>query len=317
MLMAKPPGPGRARGAPPGQPRFRFHDPVALQGLHNLRLAARRIVEGSFAGRHRSRMRGSSVEFADYREYTPGDDLRRLDWKAFARLGRPFLRTFDEETNLRCLFILDTSASMDFGAQGHTRLSKLDYARFFLAAMAYLVIQCRDQAGLAFGADSLEFHLEPRASRHHLDLLLNALEKVRPVPRTRLPALLQGLFPLTRRRSMLIVCSDFIENDPAEMFRMLRLYRHRHFEVILFHLLDPQERDLPSGASYRFLDPEGPAAVNASPAEIRDGYRERLEAWCANIRQQALGCGCEYERIETDTPYPEALRKYLQFRESL
>lgn len=297
--------------------RFRYHDPCALAALRNLRLAARRVVEGSFAGRHRSRLRGSSVEFADYREYAPGDDLRRLDWKALARLGRPYLRTYDEETNLRCLFVLDTSASMDFGgAATGTAWSKLDYARFLTAALAHLVVSGRDQAGLAMGGDRLERYVEPRASFSHLDVLLHAIEDAKPVSRTDLAALLEGLFPLLRRRAMLVVVSDFLEADSDPLFRALRMYRHRRFEVILFHLLDPAERDLPAGAAFRFLDPEGPATVSAAPADVRAAYRERLEAHAEGIRRGAAAVGCEYERLHTEVPYAEALRRFLQMREA-
>lgn len=296
---------------PPMRTRFKYLEPQALQKLRHLKLAARRIVEGTFAGRHRSRVRGSSVEFADYREYSPGDDLRRLDWKALARLGRPYLRTFDEETNLRCLFLLDTSKSMDFGSP----VSKLDYGRFLLAAMAYLVVHSRDQAGLVLGSDRVEHFLEPQSSFGHLDRLLGVLEKVRTSTPTSLSKLLDGLLPIVRHRSMLILCSDFLDASPLELFRMLRVFRHRQFEIVLFHLLDPVERDLPDGAAYRFLDSEGPGQVQASPAEIRQEYRIRLGAFLENIRQQAVGCGCDYELLGTDAPYPEALLRYLQIRE--
>ena len=309
-----------SRPSAPGQerPGFRFLDPKALQGLRNLRLAAHRIVEGTFAGSHRSRLRGSSVEFADYREYTPGDDLRRLDWKAFARMGRPYLRTYDEETNLRCIFVLDVSASMDFG-QGGLRQgwTKLEYARYLLAATAYLVTLSRDQSGLALGADRLDQYIEPQAGFGHLDRVLYAIEGVKPQERTNLGALLGDLFPRLRRRAMLVVFSDFLEASSEELFRSLRIFRHRHCEVILFHVLDPLERDLPAGGSYRFEDPEGPGAIDASPVEIRDAYRDRLRRFLDDVRRQALACGCDYERIDTDLPYPEALRRFLRFRESI
>ena len=317
------PGAIRARdGRPPAQrpqakPGWRFLDPEALQRLKDLRLAARRIVEGSFGGRHRSRLRGTSVEFADYREYAPGDDLRRLDWKAFVRLARPYIRTYDEETNLRSIFLLDTSASMSFGAGGPARVSKLDHGRFLLAALAYLVIQCRDQAGLALGGDRLDEYVEPGASMPHLNRLLLALEKARPGRRTDLAAILTSLSLLARRRALLVVCSDFLDASAVEFFRAVRILRHRGFEVILFHLLDPQERDLPDGAAFRFTDPEGSHAVDASPAEIRAEYRARLDGFIHSIRKQALALGCDHERIDTDTPYPEMLQRYLRWRESV
>jgi uncharacterized protein (DUF58 family) len=290
-----------------------FLQPQALQGLRNLRLAAKRIVEGSFAGRHRSRLRGSSVEFADYREYAPGDDLRRLDWKAFARLGRPYLRTYDEETNLRCVFVLDASGSMDFGPAGVT---KLDYARYLLAATAYLVSESRDQAGLAVGADRLEQFLEPRSGSQHLDRVLDVLERIAPKPKTDLAALLDGLFPRLRRRSLLLVYSDFLVADLDALFKALRVFRHRGSEVVLFHVLDPAERELPDGRAYRFRDAEGPGAVDASPDEVRAAYRERLDEFLVDVRRRAAGSGCDYERLDTDLPYPEALRRFLRHREA-
>jgi uncharacterized protein (DUF58 family) len=297
---------------------FRFLEPEALQGLRNLRLAARRIVEGSFAGSHRSRLRGSSVEFADYREYTPGDDLRRLDWKALARMGRPYLRTYDEETNLRCIFILDKSASMDFkGAPEKGRWTKLEYARYLMAATAYLVTQSRDQAGLAVGAGALDQYIEAQAGFSHLDLLLHAIEDIKPEPKTNLGAMLTDLFPRLRRRAMLVIFSDFLEPSSDELFQALRIYRHRHFEAILFHVIDPAERELPEGSAYRFVDPEGPGAVDAHPAEIRLAYRERFARFLEDTRRQALASGCDYERLDTDVPYPDALRRFLRFRESL
>jgi uncharacterized protein (DUF58 family) len=305
--------PSRARGAAPPRPRFHFLEPQALQRLRNLRLAARRIVEGTYAGRHRSRLRGSSVEFADYREYSPGDDLRRLDWKAFVRLGRPYLRTFDEETNLRCTFVLDTSESMNFGRP----VTKLDYSRFLTAAMAYLVVQSRDQAGLALGADRVETYIEPQASFSHLDRLLSPLEKVKPCPRTNLAAVLNGLLPMMRRRAMLLVVSDFLDPSTREFFKAVRVFRYRHFEVILFHVIDPVERDLPQGAAFQFHDPESAGKIDASPEEIRREYRRRFDEFQEHIRQQAAACGCDYERLDTRVAYPEALLRYLRFRESV
>jgi uncharacterized protein (DUF58 family) len=305
-------------GPAPGRSKFRFLEPAALQGLRNLRLAARRIVEGSFAGRHRSRLRGSSVEFADYREYTPGDDLRRLDWKALARMGRPYLRTFDEETNLRCVFVLDRSSSMQFrGDPSKTRWTKLEYARYFLAATAYLVTQSRDQVGLAVGSGGLDQYLEAQSGFAHLDLVLHALEAITPAPKTDLGKILTDLYPRLRRRAVLVLFSDFLSPSSDDLFQALRVYRHRQFEAILFHVIDPLERDLPEGGSFRFRDPEGPEAVDAAPADVRVAYRERFAKFLEDTRRQALASGCDYEQIGTDVPYPEALRRFLRLREAM
>ena len=301
----------------PQRSGFRFLEPAALQGLRNLRLAARRIVEGSFAGSHRSRLRGSSVEFADYREYTPGDDLRRLDWKALGRMGRPYLRTYDEETNLRCIFVLDRSSSMNFPRIQNERFwTKLEYARYLLAATAYLVAQSRDQVGLAVGGGGLDQYIEAQSGFGHLDLILHAIEGITTEPKTNLGAVLNELFPRLRRRAMLVIFSDFLEPSSAELFQALRICRHHHFEVILFHVIDPRERELPEGASYRFRDPEGPAFVDAAPSEIRLAYREGFTRFLEETRRQALASGCDYERVDTDVPYPEVLRRFLRLREA-
>jgi uncharacterized protein (DUF58 family) len=206
---------------------------------------------------------------------------------------------------------------MKFSGGSETRWTKLEYARYLLAATAYLVTQSRDQVGLAVGGGGLDLYLEPQAGFHHLDLVLNALEKIKPEPATNLGKVLNDLFPRLRRRAMLVIFSDFLEPSSDELFQALRIYRHRHFEAILFHVIDPLERDLPEGRSYRFRDPEGPGFVDAAPMEIRTAYRERFAKFLEDTRRQALAAGCDYERIDTDVPYPEALRRFLRLREAL
>ncbi|MCZ7644414.1 MAG: DUF58 domain-containing protein [Planctomycetota bacterium] len=305
----------------PTNPRYRFLEPAALQELKNLRFIAKRIVEGSFAGRHRSNIRGSSVEFADYREYSPGDDLRRLDWKVYLRTRRPYIRTFDEETNLTVLLAVDTSRSMDFGgresrgARG-AALTKLNYARYLAAALAYLVVQSRDQAGLALVANDLAGWHAPGSTHRHLDGLLNLLERAEVGKSTRLGAGLESLFTLVRRRGILILVSDFLDENLDDLFRMVRLYRHRRFEVILFHVIHPEEQALPYGRNFRFVDSEGGGELEVDPRDVEQGYAAAFEAHRLRVRNLALGCGCEYEPVETGVTYPDAIRAYLRVREA-
>jgi uncharacterized protein (DUF58 family) len=302
--------------------RFAFLEPAALQELKNLRFAAKRIVEGSFAGRHRSRLRGSSVEFADYREYAPGDDLRRLDWKVFLRTRRPYVRTFDEETNMSVLLALDTSASMNFGG-GDSRgergaaLSKLDYCRYLTAALAYLVVNSRDQAGLALAGTRLDYWCEPGSTRLHLDTLLSALERATVAPSTRLAAALGTLYTLCRSRGLLVLVSDFLDDDLPGLFHHVRLFRHRRFEVILFHVVHPEELTLPEGRAVQFYDLEGPGVLEADPQDVHAGYTEAFAAHRETVRSMAIASGCEYELIDTRTPYPDAIRRYLRMREMI
>ncbi len=302
-----------------------FLDPAALQDLKNLRFAAKRIVEGSFAGRHRSKLRGSSVEFADYREYTPGDDLRRLDWKVFMRTRRPYVRTYDEETNMNCLLALDISASMAFGGTGVLKpgsidraagLSKLDYCRFLAAGLAYLIVENRDEAGLALLGQGLSDYSAPRSTRSHLDELLNKLERAQVAPVTRLAAGLQTLFSLCRKRGVLVLISDFIDEHLDEFFQAIRLFRHRRFEIVLFHVVHPEELALPQGRAIRFYDPESLHEVEIDPQDVERDYLDGFNAHLQRVRNMALGSGCEYEMIDTRTPYPDAIRAYLRAREA-
>ena len=301
--------------------RFAFLEPAALQELQNLRFAAKRIVEGSFAGRHRSKLRGSSVEFADYREYTPGDDLRRLDWKVLMRTRRPYIRTYDEETNMSCVLILDTSASMNFGglemsgARG-AGLTKLDYSRFLAAGLSYLIVENRDQAGLALIDNGLYDWHPPGSTRLQLDGLLNSLERARADKDTKLGHGMEALFTLCRRRGLLVVISDFLDSNLDDFFRVVRLYRHRRFEIILFHVVHPEELALPMGRAYRFFDPETKQEIEIDPQDVESSYTAGVAAHRQLVRNLALGSGCEYELIDTRTPYPNAIRAFLRARQA-
>lgn len=311
-----------ARRAPRGRSKYAYLDPSALQELKNLRFAAKRIVEGTTAGRHRSSLRGSSVEFADYRAYTPGDDLRRLDWKVYLRTKKPYVRTYDEETNMAVTILLDVSASMDFGGVNQSgergaALTKLDYSRFLAAALAYLVVDCRDQAALGLGGDGLKGWCAPGATRIHLDTLLTKIEKAPVSVRTDLGSALSTLYTLSRRRGVLVLISDFLDSSLDTLFQSIRLFRHRRFEVLLFHIIHPDELALPEGRAFRFFDPEGGAELEVDPQDVAAHYLEAFEAHRLRVRNMAIGCGCEYERIDTHTPYPEAIRAYLRRREAL
>ena len=302
--------------------KFAFLDPAALQELKNLRFAARRIVEGTTAGRHRSNVRGSSPEFADYRAYTPGDDLRRLDWKVYLRIGRPFVRTYDEETNMNVSLALDVSASMNYGGSDSSsargaRLTKLDYSRFLAAALAYLVVDSRDRAALALVGDGLQGWSQPGSTRTHLDKLLANIEQARTATKTNLAAALQTLFTLTRRRGVLVLISDFLGQNLDELFQAVRLFRHRRFEVVLFHIIHPEELSLPDGRAFRFFDPEGEGQLEVNPQEMIEHYQKEFELYRQRLRNLAVGCGCEYELLNTTTPYPEAIRSYLRRREAI
>jgi uncharacterized protein (DUF58 family) len=293
----------------------RFLDLRALAALSRLRFAPRHRIEGSYSGKHQSRARGGAGEFVDYREYAAGEDLRRLDWKVLARTGRAYLRLYQEETNLICTMVLDASSSMRFGdASGDRkgdRGTKLEYVQFLASALGHLIGGQQDQVGLALIADGLAGFLPPGGTPGHVARLLDEIEALETVPISRLGPGLRDLYQRLGRRGVLVVLSDFLVDDPDDVFSAIRLFRHRQFEVILLHIVHPDEERLPEGTAYRFVGLENDGSVDASPREIREIYRARFEAHVAEVRSMALSSGCDYRRVSTATPYLETLGEFL------
>lgn len=289
----------------------RYLDRRALESLGRMRFAARRRVEGSYSGRHQSRQQGGAGEFVDYREYSGGEDLRRLDWKIYARTGKAFVRLHQEETNLICTLAIDASGSMAFGGGRDGRGSKLDYAQYLSASLAYVINSRQDQVGLAVLRERLGDFLPPSGAALQLHRILEGLEKLRPEPTTRSAASLRDLFDRTTRRGVLIVLSDFLMDDLDEVFAALRLFRHRGTETIALHLIHPEEESLPEGTAYRFEGLENDGYVSCSPAEIRSVYREKFAAHVAAVRRLAGASDCDYRRISTADSYLQTLGGFL------
>lgn len=297
----------------PGSPGSRFLDLAALGGLAHMRFATKRQIEGSYSGRHRSRQRGGAAEFVDYREYAAGEDLRRLDWKVLARTGRPYVRLYQDETNLTCMLLIDASGSMRFGSERGTGggRDKLEYAQHLATAMSHLISRQQDQVGAAVAADGLGEVVPPGSTAGHVLRLQEIVAAIQPQPATRLADALRELFGRVQRRGVLVVLSDFLVDDPATVFAALRLFLHRRWEVVLLHLIDPAEERLPEGRAYRFEGLENDGRVDASPADIRRLYEERFAAHVAAVRGLALADGCDYRRVSTAVPYLETLRGFL------
>jgi len=293
----------------------RFLDLRALAALARLRFAPRRRIEGSYSGRHQSRASGGAGEFVDYREYASGEDLRRLDWKVLARTGRAYLRLFQDETNLVCTLVLDASESMRFGAEPGGRSdgpgSKLEYVQLLASALGHLIGRQQDQVGLAIVADGLGEFLPPGRTPGHVAHLLDLIEELKTAPVTRLGQGLRDLYLRLARRGVLIVLSDFLVDDLDDVFGAVRLFRHRQFEVILLHIVHPDEERLPEGTAFRFVGLENDGSVDASPREVREIYRERFEAHVAEVRSMALTNGCDYRRVSTAIPYLHTLGEFL------
>jgi uncharacterized protein (DUF58 family) len=292
----------------------RFLDLPALTAIEQMRFRTRHRIEGNYSGRHQSRQHGGSAEFNDYREYAPGEDLRRLDWKVLARTGKSYVRLYEEETNLLCTLALDASGSMDFDGGTWARergQSKLVYAQFLATAMSYVINRGQDQVGLAVMTDRLEAALPPRGTSSHLALVQQAIEEIETRPTSQMAPALRELFERTTTRGVLIVMSDFLAEDLAEIFAAVRLFRHRQFEVIIIHLIHPLEETLPEGGAFRFEGMENDGRLDCSPAEIRTAYADRFEAHCNVVRAMALAVACDYRRVSTAVPYLQILGEFL------
>lgn len=292
----------------------RFLDMRALTALQHLRFTTKRRIDGAYSGRHQSRQLGGSGEFVDFREYAPGDDLRRLDWKVLARTGRAYLRMYQDETNLTCTLLLDASGSMQFGDRRHAlgeAQGKLEYVQYFSTALSHLICGGQDQVGLAIAADKLREFIGPASTPEHLALVHETIDRLQTFPETNLGLALRQLFERLSRRGVLMLISDFLCDDLTDTFAALRLFRSRHFEVILLHVVHPFEERLPTGTAYRFDGLEREGQVICSPAEISRAYETRFEAHCTAVRTLALATGCDYRRVSTGASYIQALTGFL------
>ncbi len=296
------------------QPRA-FLDPAVLARLAGVPLLSRRPMVGNVSGRHASPHRGSSVEFAEYRKYVPGDDLRRLDWRAFGRSDRYYVKEYEADTNLRLCLVLDTSGSMAYGSTGPVAgdsqpLTKIDYARRICGPLAYLASQQGDAVGVSCAAEEIVRTLPPRRSPAHLRLVFDVLEEARPQGTTGLPEVLHELAETVRQRALVVVVSDLFvpTEDLAGAFGHLKFRRH---DVAVFHLLDPQEIGFQFQRPTRFLDLEGGGAIFADPVEIADRYHTAVNAYLEAIRQLVLESGIDYRRVLTDEPYEQVLARFL------
>ncbi|MEM7700274.1 MAG: DUF58 domain-containing protein [Verrucomicrobiota bacterium] len=289
--------------------RHRYLSPEDIRKLQTFEFAPKALVEGYLAGRHRSRARGSSVEFHEYREYAPGDDLKLIDWRVFARSDRHFLRTFEQETNLECHIFLDSSASMGF--EGGAPLSKLDYASFFAAALSYLVIRYGDRVSLqTFDAEIREF-FPPGSTPSHLNRILSALEGNQPGSETSLATALTRAVPLINRKGILVVISDFFD-DPAEIFRALNPYLHRGFRIHLFHLLSPGELELEDRGLTDYRDLETGGRLVTHPTNLKARYSEAIDQHISSLRSLAQRRSVEYSLHRTTSHFFELFDRLIQ-----
>lgn len=285
-----------------------FLDPQILSRLAAIPLHPRHPMQGNVSGKHASPHRGSSIEFAEYRKYVPGDDLRRLDWRAYGRTDRYYVKEFEADTNLRCCLILDTSGSMGFASKG--MMTKLDYGRRLAASLGYLAVQQGDAVGLSLASDQLVQNIPPRRSASHLKVIFDSLECAQAKGETRLPALLDELAETVRQRALVVVISDFFV-EPTLLQRSLEHLRFRKHDVAAFHLLDPQEIEFAFGRPVRFVDMEGNTSLFVEPSEIADRYQRALQNYLRQIQAITLATCVDYHRVLTQESYEHPLMRFL------
>jgi uncharacterized protein (DUF58 family) len=289
----------------------RFLDPAVLTGISGLDLIARTVVDGFVAGLHRSPDFGFSQEFAEYRAYTPGDDLRHVDWNVFARTERAYLKRYRGETNSLLTVLLDASRSMEYTS--HT-VSKMDYARYIAASLFYLAIRTqRDAAGLIVFDDEVRNFIKPSTRHGQLARLLGGLELAEPRARTDFAKPMLHFQEFLRRRGLVLIVSDFY-GSPEDIVRTIEPLRFHGNEVVLFHVLDPQEIRPELGEAAVLVDLETRQEMEVTPDYARKEYRGKINGHIADLRERSRGAGMDYFLLETDRPLDAALREYLAIR---
>ncbi len=287
-----------------------FLDPAVVARLGTLELKARTIVEGFLSGLHRSPFKGFSVEFAEYRQYMPGDDLSTIDWKVFARSDRYYVKKFEEETNLDAHLLLDVSGSMGYGS---TSMTKFQYAACLAASLAYLMNRQRDAVGLTAFDDKIVAMLAAGSRPGHLRNLLVALDRLELGRETNLSKPLNQIVDSLSKRGMVVLISDLLD-DPEAVIRSLKHFQFRGNDVIVFQVLDPDEIDFPFERSTRFEDLETGEELVAVPGAVRDHYVKEMSGLIERYKRELGAGGIDYQLLSTKRPLELALMSYLSTR---
>jgi uncharacterized protein (DUF58 family) len=285
-------------------------DAQTLSRLTGVKVRARAVVEGVLSGLHKSPHQGQSVEFAEHKEYAPGDELKHLDWKAYGKFDRYYVKRYEHETNLRALMVVDTSGSMAYGTTG---LSKLDVAKVLAATLSHLLLRQQDGAGVALVASGQFHEIPPRAAATHLQVLLDTLEQAQADGRTDLASTADALAEKLPRRSLVCVFSDFFDERADALKRVLALRARRH-DVAVFHLVDPAELTFPFEDPTLFLSLEDERRIEVNPREIKESYLEEFHRFLDEVKAACTAADCDYERVRTDEPLDQVLLRFLARR---
>jgi uncharacterized protein (DUF58 family) len=287
--------------------------PETVSRLKNMALRARLVVEGFITGLHQSPYHGFSVEFAEHRQYMPGDSLRHVDWKVYGKTDRFYIKEYEEETNLKAYLIVDASSSMVFGSGG---ITKFQYATYLAAALSYLMMEQRDAVGLAMFDESITHYLPPRSIRSYLNVILSTLEEPPSRKQTKVGQALHQVAERIHRRGLVIVLSDLMD-EPSEILSGLKHFRHDEHEVLVFQILDPKEMEFSYGRDVIIEDLETGQEITTHPWHIKGEYRELVRNFTEFMKQECRKDQIDYSLLDTSISYDQALFEYLNKRRRL
>ncbi|HCA80413.1 MAG TPA: DUF58 domain-containing protein [Bacteroidetes bacterium] len=296
------------------QDSLRYLQPQVVAQLANMELRARLVVEGFITGLHKSPYHGFSVEFTEHRPYMPGDEIKHIDWKAYGKTDRYYIKEFEEETNLKSYIILDASSSMEYGSPG--QLKKIEYASYVAAALGYLMVEQRDAVGLTIYDEQVRAMLPPRAAKLYLQQVLRELENLKTGNKTGTAAALHQVAERIKRRGLVVVLSDLFDN-PQEVVTALKHFRHKGNEVIVMQILDPMERSFAFGTDAIFRDLETKEELLTQPWHIQKAYRESMHEFLEFYKRECRENAIDYVLLDTATPFDKALFEYLNKRKRI
>ena len=293
----------------------KYLQPEVVSTIKNLELIAKFIVEGFLVGLHKSPYHGFSVEFSEHRQYMPGDNIRDIDWKVYGRTNRFYIKQYEEETNLKAYLILDISGSMGYASK---KISKIQYATYLAAALSYLLIKQRDAVGLATFSDKIHRFLPPKSTSGYLQFILKELNEIKLGRQsTNVSETLHELAEKIKRRGLIILLTEFLYEDPEKILQGLKHFRHYDHEILVFNILDPQDKFFDFKQDVTFVDMETGEKVKTQPFFLRERYRRHIDDFYNNLQKECLNFQIDFHNIITDEPFDKALIRYMLKRKKM
>jgi len=285
----------------------KYMDPLTINSIDNLFLRAKLVVEGFIIGMHKSPYHGFSVEFSEHRPYGFGDEIKFIDWKLWGKTDRFYIKQFEEETNLKCHLIIDKSASMGYGSDN---ISKFEYTKSLAASLIYLMIKQQDAVGLTTFDDKLDISILPKAKSSQLNLLLKTMHNAKTGGETNISNLLHNIAETITKRGLIILISDLLDNE-ENIIKGLRHFRHKGHEVIIFHIIDPKEKNLDFNQNVNFIDIENNEKIMVDSRQIKKKYNNTFEKFCNYYKERCLQNNIDYTQLITTDPLNKSLTQYL------